>query len=97
MPIITDRQNIMDATLQAYGTLDELVNFAFSNGFLLDTLPTVGAPYVIEADRGDSSVIQFVVEREWMYNDAGIEASEFLLANPDENLIADVSIKFKYK
>lgn len=98
MAVITDTQNIMDAALQAYGTLDELVYFANANGFLLDELPIVGASYVVEAGRGDSSIIEFVVEREWMYNNAGVESSEFLLANEDEeNLIADVSIKFKYK
>ena len=87
----------MDAALQAYGTLDELVNFAFENGFLLDTLPTVGAPYVVAANRGDSSVIQFVAEREWVFNDAGVEEAEFLLANPEDNLIAEVNVKIKYK
>ena len=97
MPVITDTQNIMDAALQAYGTLDELVYFATANGFLLDELPTVGAEFNIEGGRGDTSVIQFLVERDFTYNNAGVEATEFLLANSDDNLIAQVNVKIKYK
>jgi hypothetical protein len=97
MPVITDTQNIMDAALQAYGTLDELVYFATSNGFLLDELPIVGTEFNIEGGRGDTSVIEFLVERDFIYNNAGVEATEFLLANSTDNLIAQLNIKIKYK
>lgn len=97
MPEIKDTQNIMDAALQAYGTLDELVFFAYSNGFLLDELPTVGREYTVDPNRGDNSINLFIIERQFTYNNAGVEASEFILANNEDVLIAKVDEKLKYK
>lgn len=87
----------MDAALQAYGTLDQLVHFAHTNGFLLDELPVVGTEYVVESGLGDSSIIEFLVERQYIYNNAGVEATEFIKANAVDILIAATSVKIKYK
>ena len=97
MPVITDRQNIMDAALQAYGTLDQLVYFAYTNGYLLDELPVVGTEYNIDAGLGDSSIIEFLIERQFIYNNAGVEASEFIKVNDIDILIGQTSVKIKYK
>ena len=97
MPAITDRQNIMDAALQAYGSLDQLVYFAYTNGYLLDELPVVGTEYVIDDGLGDASIIEFLVERQFIYNNAGVEASEFIKVNDIDILLGQTSVKIKYK
>lgn len=95
---ITDQQNIFDATLQAYGTLDQVVNFAFDNDFLLDELPIVGSEWIKQPDREDQQVIEFIIDRQWTYNNAGIEASAALLANDQlEVLIAEAGVKILYR
>ena len=97
MAVITERQNTMDAALQAYGSLDQLVHFSASNGFLLDELPVVGTEYIIDAGLGDSSIIEFLVERQFIYNNAGVEATEFIKVNDVDILIGQTSVKIKYK
>ena len=95
---ITDRQNIFDATLDAYGTMDFVVQFAFDNGFNLDELPPVGAEWIKFPDREDQTVIEFIIDRGFVYNNAGIEASAFLLANEDlDILISDDGIRILYR
>ena len=90
-------QNIFDLALQGYGTIEEVVNLAYANDMLLDVLPTPGDEYVVDLTRGDNAVKQFIVDRDWFYNNAGQEATEFLLANDEDFLLAKVDIKIKQK
>ncbi|MCK4909894.1 MAG: hypothetical protein KAS70_08340 [Planctomycetes bacterium] len=95
---IKDQQNVFDATLQGYGTLEELVKFAFDNDLLLDELPTVGAEWVIFPGFGDSAVQEFIVSRNFSYNNGGVEAKAHILANSDLDILAaDAGVQFIYK
>lgn len=97
MPTVKQGQNIFDLALQGYGTIDEVVQLAFDNDILLDELPTPGTEYVVDLAAGDNAVKQFIVDREWFYNNAGVEATEFLLANDSDALIAKLDVKIKQK
>lgn len=95
---ITDQQNIMDAALQGYGQLDQLVKFATENDFLLDELPVVGTEWSTIPGFGDTSTIEFVIDRNFIYNNGGVEAKAFILANSDLDILAaQAGVQFIYK
>ena len=97
MPTVKQGQNIFDLALQGYGTIEEVVNLAYENDMLLDVLPTPGDEYAVDLTRGDNAVKQFIVDRNWFYNNAGVESTEFLLANEEDFLLAKLDIKIKQK
>lgn len=95
---ITDQQNIMDAALQGYGTLEQLVRFATENNYQLDELPEVGSEWKVTNGLGDASVIEFTIERIFTYNNGGVEAKAFILANDDLDILAaQAGVQFIYK
>ena len=97
MPTVKQGQNIFDLALQGYGTIEQVVKLAFDNDMLLDVLPTPGTEYTVDLTLGDNAVKQFIVDLNWFYNNAGVEATEFLLANDEDVLLAKVDIKIKQK
>jgi hypothetical protein len=95
---ITSQQNIMDAALQGYGQLEQLVKFAAENNFLLDELPEVGQEWSTTPGFGDTSTIEFIIDRNFIYNNGGVEAKAFILANTDLDILAaKAGVKFIYK
>ena len=97
MPTVKQGQNIFDLALQGYGTIEQVVKLAYENDMLLDVLPTAGDEYTVDLAEGDNAVKQFIVDRDWFYNNAGVESTEFLLANDEDFLLAKLDIKIKQK
>ncbi len=94
---LSDRQNIFDSTLQAYGSLDFIVKFANDNGFNLDEIPLSKQDLIIDTEQGERRVKIFVTENDQIYMNEAVEKSAILLAADDVALSPETDVAFIYK
>ncbi len=69
--IVQDDQSVLDATIQAFGTLEELFTLLNDNSLNVNSKLTSGQDLTINTiNRGDENVKDFVVLKNITYNNA---------------------------
>ena len=94
---VTERQNIMDVTLQAYGSINQLAWLCYENDINLDETPITGSDIIVSTGLGDKRVQQFTSENDHIYNNNAVEATAALLAAEDTALSPETDVIFIYK
>lgn len=83
---VKEDQNILDISLQGYGTLNNLVKVASDNGFNLDEVPTIGAAVEVDLTLGNSRVKLFKDQQNIIFSNVPIVTTALLKANDTDVL-----------